>query len=216
LDSEAVARVSRPPEAPPQIEKAEPTFSVDGVEWLYAGLLAELSQLKPKEIQRYPLSVQRRPRVIAEGVVSLFEKKTTAGMILPLWWNTSTNPKDVRKKKVEDWVTMAEKHLSVGRSDPMFPTEDEWLSIAAAVMVASRRSPRVSIMRMMDPIDVWHSIAKAKKADRMLRGITFLGAIANIATAFSAPRLPEQGKFDWHMRRRACAQIEAASLLLVE
>lgn len=229
LDSEAVLRVSSAPETPPQIkrpgptfsfdaiEEPEPTFSVDGVEMLYARLLAELRSLNAKELERYPLSVNRRPRVIAEGIVPLFEHSDIdLKMLLPAWWNTSANPKDVKKGKVDDWATMAEKQLRTRRSSPMFPTEDEWLSIAAAAMVAKNRSPRVKGVMAIDMIDVWRSIAKAKQADRLLRGITILGAMANLATAFSAPKPPRQGKWEWHVWRRACAQVEASSLLLIE
>ena len=216
LDTQAVASVSSTPEALPQIEGTETTFSVDGVEMLYAGLLAELRNLKPKELKRYPLSVGRRPRVIAEGMVPLFEHPIAGEIMLPIWWNTSANPKEVKKGKVEDWATEAEARLNIGRSDPMFPTEDEWLSIAAAVMVATHRSPRVKGIMAIDMIDAWRSLAKTSKTDRILRGITIFGAIANLATAFSAPKPPKQGTFQWNVWRRAAAQVEASSLLLIE
>lgn len=229
LDTEAVAKVSSVSKTPRQIKEPvptfsfdafrepEPTFSADGVEMLYAGLLAELRSLKPKELKRYPLSVNRRPRVIAEGMVPLYEKSDfELNLNLPMWWNTSANPKDVKKGKVEDWATKAEKQLRIERSSPRFPTEDEWLSIAAAAMVAKNRSARVKGIMALDMIDVWRSIAKAKQADRLLRGITILGAMANLATAFSAPKPPKQGKWEWHVWRRACAQVEASSLLLIE
>lgn len=216
LDTDAVAKVSGPPEAPSLIEEPEPTFSVDGVEMLYAGLLAGIRKLKPKEIKRYPLSVDRRPRVIAEGMVPLFEDPIFGGVILSIWWNHSADPKMIKKKKADDWPTMAEKELGINRSDPKFPTEDEWLSIVAAVLVAVNRTPRVSALGMMDMIDAWRHLAKASKADRILRGITIFGAMANLATAFSAPKPPKEGKYQWHVWRRACAQVEASSLLLVE
>ena len=78
---------------------------------LYAGLLAELRNLKPKELKRYSMSVDRRPRVIAEGMVPLFEHPIAGKKKLPIWWITSANPKEVKKGKVEDWATEAEKDL---------------------------------------------------------------------------------------------------------
>ncbi len=216
LDTDAVAKVSSTPQAPPQIEETAPTFSVDGVEMLYTGLLVGIRKLKPKEIQRYPLGVDRRPRVIAEGMVPLFDKQILGGVILSIWWNHSADPRMIKKKKADDWPTMAKKELGINRSDSKFPTEDEWLSIVAAVLVAVNQTPRVSALGMMDMIDVWRSLANANRADRILRGITILGTMANLATAFSAPKPPKQGKFQWHAWRRACAQVEASSLLLVE
>ena len=216
LDPAAVGKISSTPEAPPQTEEPEPTFSVDGVEMLYAGLLAELRQMKAKQIKRYPLSENRGPRAIAEGMVPMYEKYKDVSLPLSIWWSQSTDAKRVKKGEIKDWRTMAEVSLGMNRTDPNFPTGDEWLSMAAAVLVALNRSPRVAILGMMDFIDAWRGFAKARKADRILRGITILGATANLATAFSAPNPPKRGKFQWYTWRRACAQVEASSLLLIE
>ena len=40
----------------------------------------------------------------------------------------------------------------------MFRTEDEWMSIAASVMVATHRSPRVKGIMAIDMIDAWRII----------------------------------------------------------
>lgn len=80
FDPQAAARVSGAliqGSTPAIRESEQTTFSVSGVAMLYDSLLNTLRISDPEHIKNYPLSLDRRPRTIAELIVQGSEDSTT-------------------------------------------------------------------------------------------------------------------------------------------
>jgi hypothetical protein len=183
----------------------------------YEGFIATLRRA-PDRLRTYPLSPDRRANVIG-GIVEAVERNEAKAPSLfqaqlenvnISWW-----PYKWRKKTRDEWREIAQEDvLHTSPEAESFPTEDEWLSGVAAVLMralARGRHPRAVVP---DYIKMWKGSQKAHRADRFIRGFWLGGALANI---FSDPNeLPNEGSDNWHICRRAYAQAEATTLFLAK
>jgi len=193
------------------------------VEQKYSQLLESLNQMDAKSKQNYPLSADRRAFVIA-NIIENIEKQvfdensnrplSGASMkTYALWWRLSANPND--HSFFTNWHEIATTLLKI-QENKDFPSEDEWLSAVAYIMAKAMKlgfRPANDLERIVDFIDSWKGIQKAKRIDRMIgSSLSLVGAMINIARSFSHEKLPKAGTFQWHVCRRAYAQLEATLL----
>jgi hypothetical protein len=201
-----------PPPPAPASQPEPPGLSVCSA---YERLLSALRDAIQEQHTHYPLSPDRRPQVIADIVARVeaisSEKMSIEVLRHYVWWHTSA---DEKKKQVYVWQTEAQRLLQVSPADPLFPTEDEWLSAVAAILARAKRGPHAPPkMFRLDWTSTWHELRKAKRADRVIRSLTVLGALGNIASSFLPEKPPKVGSFQWHAWRRSSAELEALMVL---
>jgi len=180
------------------------------IEAEYEKLLSSLRGSSEKDLHRYPLSPERRSHVIAD-IVARIEKNSPQPNVLShyIWWHSGVSAK---KGATYVWQEEAERLLALPSPHPSFPTEDEWISAVAMILVRAQIGGYSPKLFRHDWVESWQGILKAKRTDRIIRGFFFLGAMANVASALSPKKLPRRGSFEWHACRRAYAQVEAIAV----
>jgi hypothetical protein len=124
-----------------------------------------------------------------------------------MWWHSGVDKKD---KPYYVWQEEAQHLLNIPNTDPLFPTEEEWLSAVALILVRAESGGYAPKYYAIDWLRAWQGIQKAKRADKIILGFTFFGALSNIASSFLPRKLPKEGSFKWHVCRRAYAKLEAS------
>jgi hypothetical protein len=207
----------------------------------YEGFLATLRRAGPDRLRTYPLSPDRRADVIG-WVVEAVEcnKANKPGLFkaeldlmnatwkfyklpkgLPSNWG-ETNREHILMRHSYETVPEEVRSSFVGTEDSpvvrryyeMLPTEDEWLSGVAAILIRALAGGHHFREVVIDFMQVWKGCQKAHRADRIIRGFWLGGAIANI---LSDPNdLPKKGSDNWRICCRAHAQAEATDLFLAK
>jgi len=171
-------------------------------------LFSSLKTCSEKDLKRYPLSANRRPDVIGNivrhaGNVDYYDVELS---IHDMWWHSGTNGK---KRKGYEWEKEAERRLEITPASPNFPVEEEWLSAVAIILALGKHRRNYSSPFPLDYLPAWQSISKASRVDRIIRGFTLFGAIANLASGLLPRKLPKKGSKKWEICRRAYAEMEA-------
>jgi len=196
------------PATPVGASEAESPLSQ--IESGYDQLLSALRDASPEDRHRYPLSADRRSPVVARIVAQIEnvspELNFTHVLSHYIWWHSAA---DKKSKPPYIWQEEAQRVLNASVTDPLFPTEEEWLSAVAVVLVRAGKGGYAPKLFAFDWLQAWQGIQKAKRADRIIRGFTVFGALANVASRYLPKKLPKEGSFEWHACRRAYAQIEA-------
>jgi hypothetical protein len=175
----------------------------------YRALFAAFQAGPP--VPKYPLSMQRRPEVIAEIASKFKHCRGMTAVDVRVWWNhPGATTKTANPEK-----TLCDIGIEQGR--PSYPTEDEWTSALAATMVGcvmapSREEAELKIA-IVDYVDQWRRIQKAKKIDSFLASLTLVGWVSNIISALTPAETPEPDTIQWKIWRMACAQVEALTVL---
>jgi hypothetical protein len=176
----------------------------------YEALFQELSRSSPEGVRPYPLGANRRANIIARiaAVVQHMDHllRSNTVLLLSIWWRTSAAAK---RGAPPDWHQLCATILGAEGSTRGFPTEDEWLSAVACVLVRAVLGHYAPGSGMLDFVNEWKRFRKAERIDRMIRGFSLVGAIANVVSALAPAKLPKEGSLEWHVYRRACAQVEA-------
>ena len=183
----------------------------------YERFLPSLRDAVLNQRAHYPLSPDRRPQAIA-GIVARIEAASSQTLWLDLirhyaWWHTSI---DAKKKPIYIWQEEAQRLLRTPPADVPFPTEEEWLSSIAVVLARAKGTPHAP--PKVFPVDwatTWQQLRKAKSADRIIRALTPLGAISSLASIILPQKPPKEGSFQWHAWQRACAELEAALIVVM-
>ena len=175
----------------------------------YEPFLEEIRNSKPEVVRNYPLGVTRRANVI--GAVAgkmITQYDMTADMyglvLLSFWCESTTHGKRDYRRLVEAGC------LRIPRTDPSFPTFQEWVTALAYTIGYSQVHGHVPIKHWTaDMAMISRLYQKIDSAGRFFRGLRPIGAIINLATAFSSHKLPREGSDDWTVCLKACAQAEA-------
>ena len=166
-------------------------------------LFTTLRQSDPKDIKYYPLSLGRRSRQIARFVESVEQRNIELDFtLLKFYWQAGA-----QNKVSGQWRDLIGPVLSSNCEDPKAITDDDALLATALILLRGSASGNPFVEEMFDWTRQWRGLKKAQRADRLLRGFFLGGAISNLLK--SPRKLPGEGSFDWHICRRAYAQIEA-------
>jgi hypothetical protein len=186
--------------------------NTQSVEHKYNLLLQSLKQMDANSRKNYPLSVNRRASCIAKIIGNIekkaFDENTQAprdGFLIKCasWWKFS-----------DSWHNDAQEFLGIQENNESFPSEDEWLTAVAYIIVKALKlgyKPN-PIFAFPDYVSEWKQLQKAKQWDRIIGGISFIGAVINISRSFSPEKLPKEGTIQWQICRKAYAQLEAILL----
>jgi hypothetical protein len=195
---------------------------IDIVQGGYEGLFGGLRKMDEKGRKNYPLSMDRRASVVARIVAKITQDFPaddsapghSAVYKYEMWWRRSCNPKIARETDKE-WREIATSLLRIPESHRDFPSEDEWLTGVAYIWVDALKMGYQQFPAFMpfDYVREWKGFQRAGQWDRIIRGVSLVGTIMNIATAFSPDKLPKTGTIEWQVCRHAYAQIEATLLL---
>jgi hypothetical protein len=200
--------------SPPGTSERARTPPVSSVQTAYASLLVSLKAAPPKDVRHYPLSLSRRPEVIAQLVDAAgeyapasFSASTT--MLAALWWLMVP----MNKKEHAFSVSGAEELIDIlvhePKTSPAYPTADELVSaVAYTLMRAVHRG--FDPKQVRDWIGEWARVSKTERVGRVISGFSLFGAIHNIATMGKPPK---EETWEWLIWRRAGAQAEALGLL---
>jgi hypothetical protein len=155
-----------------------------GIEVKYAELITAQRQLPRKNLKTYPLSSDRSPAAIGH-LVGQMEKKHSSefghiyAATLFLWWRVSVG----KGRSDPHWTELAPKYLDLEPSSPLYPSEDEWISAAAYVLIKALSDGFSPPTGWVDWLKQWQGLQKAKRIDRLISGFILGGAISNVAEA---------------------------------
>lgn len=113
-----------------------------------------------------------------------------------------------------DWHKLAKSLLGIEEDDQCFPSDDEWLTAIAYIVVKAAKwghRANYDIFEIPDYVRMWKGLQSAKQWDRMIGGITLVGSMINIVRLFSGEKPPKRGTIQWQVFRHACAQSEATA-----
>jgi hypothetical protein len=195
--------------------------NTQSVEQKYDQLLESLRKLDTNSRQNYPLSVNRRAPCIAKIIGNIEKKAFDENTHRPrdrflmdysLWWKFSGNPK--LQSSSGNWHEYAKNLLGIQENNENFPSDDEWLTAVAYIWVKALKLGYRPMRGLLIPdyISEWKNLQRAKQWDRIIGGISLIGAVINISRSFFPEKLPKEGTIQWQFCRHAYAQLEATLL----
>ena len=204
--------------APIPTQKVE--TETKSVEQKYGQLIESLKQIDANSRKNYPLDLNRRASLIAKIIGSIqakiFDDNTHQirdGLLkYELWWKFSGSPNP--QNSSGEWRDEAKSILGIHENSDKFPTDDEWLTAIAYIIVQAQNwghRPNPGFL-IPDYINEWKRFQKAKQWDRIIGGISLIGAVINISRAFIPDKPPKKGTIEWQFYRHAYAQLEATLL----
>jgi len=172
----------------------------------YRTVLAYLRGTEEVKSSAYPLSVDRRPDVIAD-IVTRFDRQELFFGVAD-WWNRPTaHPSD-------PGYIMGELRFLQSSAD--YPSDDEWVSAAAITIVRCALNPALigpTRLRITSWLDTWRKMQRFTRFGRVLPALSLGGAVHDLTSAIRPNKPPEAGSPEWNIHRMACAELEAQVVL---